>query len=596
MLHLAGSNLGPAEVSTTSKYHGPNPSEKGTDWLLWGALAAGGFLLFGGSTSSATATTSGAATVSGSSTGSPALATPGAPIELQQVGGTATSVTVECAMEATATLYSWYSYGSSNLLATSPTNVAVIDGLQTNTGYYVYVVASNASGSSAPSQPLLVTTGAGSPIFIYNENAPPTSTGSATTSAPTLAVSVATSASTATVGASVTATATLSGGPSNTSPTVLGGQTAGPVSWAVTIAGPTGTATGSGAGYSVATDTFTLDASGSYTVTAVAAYAGATATGAATVTAEPQQTSGGGGGGGGAGQSPLSLSVSASPGVFVEPGTVSIAATLDGGPSGPTAAIDGGSSGPVSWAITLAGGNIVRTGRGSGYSAAAWTPTIDQYGTYTVTATASYGGQTVSASTNFTAEQPSQATGNVSSAAGKPTSVTLSGPTAATVGQTVTVTASAAGATNPVYQFWYRQPFGTGGPGTGLGWHQSGGYGGASFSFTPTQPGGYEVVAYARSGSAPANETEAERIANETQSNVLAVVVTGSGSTTAATSASGQQPVRSPYIGGGQPSGVYSIGGHIVSSIPATYTGNVLDVSTGTTFYVLRGKFVGNLT
>lgn len=586
-------NLGPAAVSTTSTYKGPNPSEHGSPLLLYAALAAGAYLLLGGSGATSSATTSAVTSASGSSTGSPALATPGVPIELQQVGGTATSVTVECAMEATATLYSWYSYGSSNLLATSPTNVAVIDGLQTNTGYYVYVVASNASGSSAPSQPLLVTTGAGSPVIIYNQGG---STSSATTSAttsgaPALAVSVAASATTVTVGASVTATATLSGGPSNTSPTVIGGQSAGPVTWALTMTGPTGTTSGHGSGYSVATDAFTLDATGDYTITAVAAYSGATATGSVTVVAQARQSSGGGGGGGGGQQSPppsTTPSVSLSGPSSAPVGTdVAFQATANGyqnplyqfwyhPPGGVPNAFD-----------PTAQNGWVQSG---GYSNSdTMSFAITTAGTYHVVAFAMEAGTAETHANEVESNVialTAVETGTQTTASGG--SVTLSGPGSAVVGQSVGYTAQATGITDPVYQFWYRPPGGA--------WIQSGTYGGSGFSFTPTTPGGYGVVAYARAASAPIHETSGQRPTYEAESNVMTTVVTSSSTTTSAQTTSGSASAQSAYIGGGQPGGIYEINGKQVSSIPATYTGDVFDLSTGSTFYVLRGKFVGNIT
>lgn len=587
MRPLAASNLGPAAVSTTSTYKGPNPSEHGSPLLLYAALAAGAYLLLGGSGATSSATTSAVTSASGSSTGSPALATPGVPIELQQVGGTATSVTVECAMEATATLYSWYSYGSSNLLATSPTNVAVIDGLQTNTGYYVYVVASNASGSSAPSQPLLVTTGAGSPVIIYNQGG---STSSATTSAsasgaPALAVSVAASATTVTVGASVTATATLSGGPSNTSPTVIGGQSAGPVAWTFAMDGPTGTTSGSGSGYSVATDAFALDATGTYTITAVAAYSGSTATGSVAVSAQAQQHSGGGGGGGSQPPPPSTApSVSLSGPSSAAVGTdVTVQATA-GGYANPLYQFwyhpPGGLA--TSFDPTAQNGWVQ-----SGFYSNADTMSfaITEAGTYHVVAFAMEAGTAETHANEVESNViaiTAVATGTQTNASGG--SVTLSGPGSGVVGQSVGYTAQATGITDPVYQFWYKPP--------GSAW-VGGGYGGSGFSFTPTGPGGYEVVAYARAASAPIHETAGQRPTYEAESNVITTVVTGS---TATPQAASTTAAASPYVGGGQPSGIYSINGKQVSSIPATYTGDVLDISTGTTFYVLRGKFVGNLT
>lgn len=579
---MAASNLGPASVSTTSTYKGPNPSEHGSNLLLYGALAAGAYFLLGGSGAASSATTSAVASASGSSTGSPALATPGVPIELQQVGGTATSVTVECAMEATATLYSWYSYGSSNLLATSPTNVAVIDGLQTNTGYYVYVVASNASGSSAPSQPLLVTTGAGSPVIIYNQGG---ATSSATTSgAPALAVSVAVSATSVTVGASVNATATLSGGPTNTSPTVIGGQSAGPVAWTFEMAGPTGTTSGSGSGYSVATDAFTLDATGNYTITAVAAYSGSMATGSVAVSAQAQQHSGGGGGGSQSPPPSTTPSVSLSGPSSAAVGTdVTVQATA-GGYANPLYQFwyhpPGGLA--TSFDPTAQNGWVQ-----SGFYSNADTMSfaITTAGTYHVVAFAMEAG-TAEARANEVESNviaiTAVSTGTQTNAGGG--SVTLSGPGSAVVGQSVSYTAQATGITDPVYQFWYKPPGGA--------W-VGGGYGGSGFSFTPAGAGGYGVVAYARAASAPIHETAGQRPTYEAESNVITTVVTGGAATPQAASTTA---AASPYVGGGQPSGIYSINGKQVSSIPATYTGDVLDISTGTTFYVLRGKFVGNLT
>ena len=584
---MAASNLGPAAVTTTSKYTAPNPTEKGTDWLLWGGLAAGALLLMRGtSTTSGVATTSGLATTSGSV--SPTLSPPGTPLALEQVGGTATSVTVECAMESNATVYSWYSYNTNMLLATSPTNVAVIDGLQTNTGYEVYVVAGNAAGSSPPSQPLLVTTGAGSPIVIYDQNGG----GSTTTTAPTLSVDVAVSPQSATLGQTVTVSATLINGPASTAPTVLSGTSTGPVAWAVTIEGPTGTTTKTGAGYSVASLTFIPGASGTYTVTVQATYTGQQASGQAAVTVAAA-TSGGGGSGGSSpppSSTPLSVSVSASPSVFVEPGSTTITATLNGGPSGTPAAINGRTAGPVAWTFTLVGGNAIRTGRGSGASGASWSPAINQYGTYTVTATATYAGQTVSAQTNFTAEQPSQATGSVTPSTTKPAAVTLAGPSTATVGQTVTIAVQ--GASGLVYQFWYRDPFGTGTPATGVGWHSSGGYSAAtSFSFPVNHAGGYEAVAYARAATAPTAETIAQRVAYETQSNAVVITVSGSGTTSAAVATTTtSRGTTAPAVS--LPAGPYHLmsTGQLVFSLPATYTGQV-EAADGQGFYVLRGKF-----
>ncbi|NMP22211.1 hypothetical protein [Sulfobacillus harzensis] len=182
---MAADNLGPAAVSTTTKYNAPNPAAgHGPSLLLLGAAGLGALVLMRRSSAASTASTSTTTTSTGSGSYSPSLGVPGAPVELQQVGGTATSVTVECAAVTGATQYNWYQYGTNLLLATSPSNVAVIDGLQTNTGYEVYCTAVNINGQqSPPSQPLLVTTGAGSPV-VYVNNYGGSGTGSSQTTQP----------------------------------------------------------------------------------------------------------------------------------------------------------------------------------------------------------------------------------------------------------------------------------------------------------------------------------------------------------------------------------------------------------------------------
>jgi len=510
-------------VKSSTTYKAPNPTEgKGTNWLLWGLVIGGGYLLL---SSHPTASTSGVATVSGSSTGSPALGAPGAPVELQQVGGTATSVTVECAMESTATLYSWYSYGTNNLLATSPTNVAVIDGLQTNTGYYVYVIASNAAGDSPPSQPLLVTTGAGSPVIIYNQNG----SGSTSPSSPTLAVSVTASATSVTVGQSVVVTATLTGGPINSSPTVIGGQTAGPVAWQFQIVGPTGTTTGSGSGYNVATDTVTLSASGTYTISATATYQGQQAAGTVTVTATAASSggapsSGAPSGGSSSGAPPSSSPSSTAPSVVLygpSSAAVGTDATFQASASGISSPLyqfwylpPGGVSASD---VTAQNGWVQSGGYSSGDTV---TVPITRAGTYHVVAYAMPLGGTENSSDEVESNVVALvATGtSTQTSAGSPSAgVTLSGPSTGVVGQGLSYFASATGLTDPVYQFWYKPP--------NSGWVQSGHYGGAGFGFTPTTPGGYEVVAYARAASAPEGENATQRTQYEVESNVVTTVV-----------------------------------------------------------------------
>ncbi|MDA8194119.1 MAG: triple tyrosine motif-containing protein [Thermaerobacter sp.] len=74
-------------------------------------------------------------------------------------------------------------------------------------------------------------------------------------------------------------------------------------------------------------------------------------------------------------------------------------------------------------------------------------------------------------------------------------SISLNAPDTGTVGQSVAVSASASGLTNPVYQYWIKTP-------TGL-WTQRG-FGGATFSFVPTMAGTYEIAVYAKDPYAPA--------------------------------------------------------------------------------------------
>lgn len=70
------------------------------------------------------------------------------------------------------------------------------------------------------------------------------------------------------------------------------------------------------------------------------------------------------------------------------------------------------------------------------------------------------------------------------------------------VGHTVMVTARAYNIFAPLYQFWVGTPNGHG----GFSWHQSGAYGeSAHYTFTASQPGLYQVVAFAKSPDAVNN-------------------------------------------------------------------------------------------
>lgn len=168
-------NLIPSEQTVTTKYRPPQETPvapgPGTNSLLWiGGLAAAAYF-FLGRTATATPTTTPTTVVVPPVSGgtSPPLGIPGAPEELQQIGGTAHSVIVECSPVQGAVQYNWYEYGTNLLLASSPTNIAVIQGLQSNTTYEVYCEAVNIAGEVSPPSPnLLIMTGAGSPEIFYN--------------------------------------------------------------------------------------------------------------------------------------------------------------------------------------------------------------------------------------------------------------------------------------------------------------------------------------------------------------------------------------------------------------------------------------------
>lgn len=128
--------------------------------------------------------------------------------------------------------------------------------------------------------------------------------------------------------------------------------------------------------------------------------------------------------------------------------------------------------------------------------------------------------------------------------------VSVNAPSTLVAGKSVTVTASSSNVFNAVYQFWYKDPSGN--------WHQSGNYGGSSFTFTPSQTGKYEFVAYAKSPLALNNPEGAMQSPNPAYTSVGAAV-----------------PSLSAVNVTGQTSGSGSSGS------PATSTnGNAITVST----------------
>lgn len=75
--------------------------------------------------------------------------------------------------------------------------------------------------------------------------------------------------------------------------------------------------------------------------------------------------------------------------------------------------------------------------------------------------------------------------------------VSLVAPSTSARSQSVTVTATASGLTDPVYQLWYETPSGQ--------WRASGNYQSqGSFTFTPSETGTYHLVVYAKDPDAPA--------------------------------------------------------------------------------------------
>lgn len=97
-------------------------------------------------------------------------------------------------------------------------------------------------------------------------------------------------------------------------------------------------------------------------------------------------------------------------------------------------------------------------------------------------------------------------------------SVQISAPSSASTGQSVTLSASASGISNPVYQFWYQTPDGS--------WAGAGPYSGSStYTVSVNTPGTWHAMVYARPASAPSNEDAKQRAEYEVASNVYTITV-----------------------------------------------------------------------
>lgn len=170
--------LRPESAQTTIKY-GPPPApgpglKAGAEWVFIGAM--GGVLAYLMTQHLPHATTPAATTNPNAVLPVPTssgLGAPGTPVNLRELGATAHSVIVDCTPVTGATGYRWYLYGTRMPLAFSPTNTAVIQGLQANTAYDVVCTAVGPGGQeSAPSAPLLIRTTTARPQVYLPPNAP----------------------------------------------------------------------------------------------------------------------------------------------------------------------------------------------------------------------------------------------------------------------------------------------------------------------------------------------------------------------------------------------------------------------------------------
>lgn len=151
-------------------------------------------------------------------------------------------------------------------------------------------------------------------------------------------------------------------------------------------------------------------------------------------------------------------------------------------------------------AVVLVGSAVVGIGGYYGYQKLKGTGSI---------ATALSGGRTAPSAADLGGAQANAGGGTVS--------LQVSA-TQSAVGQPVTLVAQASGINSPVYQFWYQTPDGV--------WHSVGNYSAvAQYRLTPQAAGTYHVIVYARSASAPAHETAAERAQYEANSDTWQLVV-----------------------------------------------------------------------
>jgi len=176
----------PAAVITAATQAGLyHPPAKSNNNLLWLLAAAGAYFLYtrGGGGVLTLAQPVGRSGGGGSVGGNvgvvpnpPSYPTElGTPSDLRVLGETAHSVIVATSPVLGATYYQWHDLTNNEVLARSNTEVAVIQGLQENTDYDVYVVAVGSFGAhSQPSAPLLIKTTTGAPIGLaVSVNVPP---------------------------------------------------------------------------------------------------------------------------------------------------------------------------------------------------------------------------------------------------------------------------------------------------------------------------------------------------------------------------------------------------------------------------------------